>query len=92
MRFLKPLDENILHEAGKKFSKIVTVEDGVIKGGFGSAILEFMADNHYNVQVKRLGIPDTFIEHGTPEELYHMLKLDADGIADELNVIATNKF
>jgi 1-deoxy-D-xylulose-5-phosphate synthase len=92
MRFLKPLDENILHEVGKKFSKIVTVEDGVIKGGFGSAILEFMADNHYNVQVKRLGIPDTFIEHGTPEELYHMLRLDADGIADELNVMATNKF
>jgi 1-deoxy-D-xylulose-5-phosphate synthase len=92
MRFLKPLDENILHEVGKKFAKIVTVEDGVIKGGFGSAILEFMADNHYTVQVKRLGIPDSFIEHGTPEELYQMLRLDADGIADELNVMATNKF
>jgi len=91
MRFLKPLDENILHEVGKKFSNIVTVEDGVIKGGFGSAVLEFMADNNYTVHVKRLGIPDTFIEHGTPEELYHMLKLDAEGISEELNVMASNK-
>lgn len=91
MRFLKPLDENILHEVGKKFSNIVTVEDGVIKGGFGSAVLEFMADNNYAVHVKRLGIPDTFIEHGTPEELYHMLKLDAEGISEELNVMVANK-
>jgi 1-deoxy-D-xylulose-5-phosphate synthase len=90
MRFLKPLDENILHEVGKKFSKIVTVEDGVIQGGFGSAVLEFMADNHYHVQVRRLGIPDTFVEHGTPEELYHMLKLDDEGIANELKIMATN--
>lgn len=91
MRFLKPLDENILHAVGKKFTKIVTIEDGVIKGGFGSAVLEFMSDNHYSVEVKRLGLPDTFIEHGTPQELYHMLKLDADGIAAELKTMATKK-
>ncbi|MPM77424.1 1-deoxy-D-xylulose-5-phosphate synthase [bioreactor metagenome] len=91
MRFVKPLDENILHEVGKKFQKIVTVEDGVVKGGFGSAVLEFMADNNYTVNIKRLGIPDNFIEHGSPEELYHMLKLDAEGIAEELNVMAANK-
>lgn len=90
MRFLKPLDENILHVMGKKFMKIVTIEDGVLKGGFGSAVLEFMSDNHYSVQVKRLGIPDAFIEHGTPQELYHMIKLDADGIVDEINQMANN--
>ncbi|MDO9633806.1 MAG: 1-deoxy-D-xylulose-5-phosphate synthase [Paludibacter sp.] len=84
LRFLKPLDENLLHEIGQKFSKIITVEDGVIQGGFGSAILEFMADHNYSVQVKRLGIPDTFVEHGTPEELYAMLGLDEKGIAQTL--------
>lgn len=84
MRFLKPLDENILHEAGKNFSKIVTIEDGVIQGGFGSAVLEFLSDNHYKSQLLRLGIPDKFIEHGTPEELYEMLGLDNKGIAVQL--------
>jgi 1-deoxy-D-xylulose-5-phosphate synthase len=84
MRFLKPLDESLLHEIGKKFKKIITVEDGVIQGGFGSAILEFMMDHHYPVQVKRLGIPDQFIEHGSPEELYAMLGLDAEGISNSL--------
>lgn len=81
MRFLKPLDETMLHEIAKKFKQIVTIEDGVIQGGFGSAVLEFMSDNGYNIQVKRLGIPDTFVEHGTPEELYNMLGLDGEGIA-----------
>ncbi len=81
MRFLKPLDEELLHQIGKSFKKIITVEDGVKKGGFGSAVLEFFADNGYsNLQVKRIGIPDEFIEHGTPEELYRMLEMDVDGI------------
>lgn len=80
MRFLKPLDEEILHEIGKKFKQIITIEDGVINGGFGSAVLEFMADHQYTVQVKRMGIPDVFVEHGSPEELYKMLDLDAEGI------------
>lgn len=84
IRFLKPLDNSLLHEVGKKFKKVLTIEDGVITGGFGSAVLEFMADNNYQVGVKRLGIPDTFVEHGTPEELYTMLGLDVDGIADSL--------
>jgi len=81
LRFLKPLDTIMLHDIAKKFKHIVTVEDGVIQGGFGSAVLEFMSDNEYNVQVKRLGIPDNFVEHGSPEELYHMLGLDTEGIA-----------
>lgn len=79
-RFLKPLDEELFHEIGKKFSKIVTIEDGVIDGGFGSAVLEFFADNNYKAEVLRLGIPDEFIEHGTPEELYSKIGLNAEGV------------
>lgn len=84
MRFIKPLDEKILHEVGKTFDKVITIEDGVIQGGFGSAVLEFFADNGYRVQTKRLGIPDTFVEHGTPDELYSMLGLDTEGIANSI--------
>ena len=84
MRFIKPLDERILHEVGKTFDKVITIEDGVIQGGFGSAVLEFFADNGYRVQTKRLGIPDTFVEHGTPDELYSMLGLDTEGIANSI--------
>ncbi|MDO9154669.1 MAG: 1-deoxy-D-xylulose-5-phosphate synthase [Paludibacter sp.] len=80
MRYLKPLDENILTEVGRNFKKIITIEDGVITGGFGSAVLEFMSDNQYSVNIKRLGIPDTFVEHGSPEELYEMLGLNTEGI------------
>jgi len=80
IRFLKPMDQDLLHEISRKFKQIITIEDGVIQGGFGSAVLEFMSDNNYSVQVKRLGIPDSFIEHGTPDELYAMLGLDVDGI------------
>jgi 1-deoxy-D-xylulose-5-phosphate synthase len=70
MRFAKPIDEILLHEVFGKFDKIITVEDGCIQGGMGSAVLEFMADHGYQAQVKRLGIPDEFIEHGSQEELY----------------------
>lgn len=80
MRFIKPMDEKMLHEIGKQFAQVVTIEDGVIQGGFGSAVLEFLSDNGYKTSVKRLGIPDTFVEHGTPDELYGMLGLDLAGI------------
>jgi 1-deoxy-D-xylulose-5-phosphate synthase len=70
MRFVKPLDETLLKEVFGKFSKVITVEDGCIQGGFGSAVLEFMADNGFRAEVKRLGIPDAFIEHGEPHELW----------------------
>lgn len=90
IRFLKPLDEEMLHNIARKFKQIITIEDGVIQGGFGSAVLEFMSDNNYIVQVKRLGIPDTFVEHGSPEELYHMLRLDAEGIATSILENAKN--
>jgi 1-deoxy-D-xylulose-5-phosphate synthase len=70
MRFVKPLDEVMLHEIFTKFDKVITVEDGCVQGGMGSAVIEFMAENEYQAQVKRLGIPDKFIEHGSQEELY----------------------
>ncbi len=82
MRFVKPLDENLLHEVFGKFNKIITVEDGTIVGGFGSAILEFMNAHHYNAEIKMLGIPDKIIEHGTLKELHHECNYDANAIAD----------
>ncbi len=84
MRFAKPLDEELLHEVFNKYQKIITVEDGTVKGGFGSAILEFMAENNYTAQVKILGIPDEFIEHGTVKELHRECGYDAEGIAREV--------
>ena len=80
LRFLKPLDEEMLDEIGKNFQFIVTVEDGVLKGGMGSAILEFMADQGYTPTVRRIGIPDRFIQHGTPKELYQICGMDAENI------------
>ena len=82
MRFVKPLDEEMLHEVFKNYSRIITVEDGTVEGGFGSAILEFMAEYNYHSQVKILGIPDKIIEHGTPKELYNEIGIDANHIAD----------
>ena len=84
LRFLKPLDEALLHEVGKNFTRIVTVEDGVRKGGMGSAILEFMADNGYTPHVSRIGIPDGFVEHGTVKQLYHLCGMDEEGIMKAL--------
>jgi 1-deoxy-D-xylulose-5-phosphate synthase len=80
MRYLKPIDEEILHEVGRHFTKIVTLEDGVIIGGFGSAVVEFMSDNHYAVEVKRIGLPDRFVEHGAVSKLYSVYGLDVEGI------------
>ena len=81
MRFVKPLDEETLHHICQTYKRIITVEDGVLQGGFGSAVLELMADNGYSLPVKRIGIPNQFVEHGSPAELYHMLGMDAEGIA-----------
>lgn len=80
LRFLKPLDEEMLHEIGENFSRIVTVEDGVRMGGMGSAVLEWMADHGYKPEVKRLGLPDTFVEHGTIPELQSIVGIDAESI------------
>lgn len=83
-RFLKPLDEVLLHQIGKKFKKIITIEDGTTEGGFGSAVLEFMADNDYKAEIIRMGIPDSFIEHGTPDELYASIGLSTEGIEKKI--------
>jgi len=80
MRFVVPLDAEALNDIFRKFSRIITVEDGMLSGGFGSAIVEFMSDNGYNAKVKRLGIPDYFVEHGSQEELYKECGFDAEGI------------
>ncbi len=84
MVFLRPLDEIALHEIGKKYKKIITVEDGMLKGGFGSAILEFMADNDYNVKVRRIGLPDKFVEHGPVADLHKICGTDADSIYEAI--------
>lgn len=80
MRFLKPIDENILREVGENFKYVVTLEDGTVKGGLGSAVLEFMAENGYAPHVEVMGIPDEFVEHGTPEELYRICRMDAESV------------
>ena len=91
MRWLKPLDEEILHEVGKHFKTIVTAEDGIIAGGLGSAVLEWMSDHGYTPHVIRLGVNDQFVEHGSTKELYHMLKLDKEGLLCELLSLAQAK-
>jgi len=80
MRFVKPIDEKLLHEVFKKFDKVITIEDGTIVGGFGSAVLEFMAEHNYSAKVKRLGVPDKFIEQGTQQELYKECGYDESSI------------
>lgn len=80
MKFLKPMDTSLLREIAREYSYIITIEDGVINGGFGSAVLEYFCDQGIDMKVRRMGIPDRFIEHGTPEELYAEIGLDAAGI------------
>jgi len=82
MRFVKPLDEIMLHEVFTKFKYIVSVEDGCVMGGFGSAVIEFMADQKYQVDLTRLGIPDKYIHHGTQKELWSDCGFDAKGIVN----------
>ena len=80
MRFLAPLDFETLHSVFRRFGKIITIEDGVLKGGFGSAVIEFMCDNNYTAEVKRLGIPDYFVEQGTQQELIRECGFDTESI------------
>ncbi|MFN5475955.1 MAG: 1-deoxy-D-xylulose-5-phosphate synthase [Sphingobacteriales bacterium] len=82
MRFVKPLDEKMLHEVFSKYSKVITVEDGTTIGGFGSAILEFMAAHQYHAEVRMLGIPDRLVEHGTLKQLHRECGYDAQGIEE----------
>jgi 1-deoxy-D-xylulose-5-phosphate synthase len=89
MRFVKPLDEALLHDIFTRFNKIVTVEDGCLMGGFGSAVLEFMAEHGYAAQVKRLGIPDRIVEHGEQIELHRECGFDPEGIANAVRAVAS---
>ena len=84
LRFAKPLDEELLHEVGRTFNKVITVEDGALRGGVGEAVVKFFNDNGYTVNVKCLGIEDKFIEHGTPAELYALCGFDAAGIEQQI--------
>ncbi|QXP71521.1 1-deoxy-D-xylulose-5-phosphate synthase [Polaribacter sp. R2A056_3_33] len=87
MRFVKPLDENLLHRIFDKHQTIITIEDGTIKGGFGSAVLEFASENSYHHKIKTIGIPDDFIEHGNVLKLQHAFGLDADSLANTFNTL-----
>ena len=80
MRYVKPLDEELLHEIFSRFKKIITVEDGCLMGGFGSAIAEFMISHNYQASITRLGIPDEFIEHGEQKELWNECNFDSEAI------------
>jgi len=98
LRFVKPLDENLLHEVFNNYSLILTIEDGCLPGGFGGAILEFMAEQGYSAKVKRLGIPDRIVEHGEQSELHKECGFDPEGIANaciemvESNVVVKKIF
>ena len=85
MRFLKPLDEDILKEVGERFLRIITVEDGVRNGGMGSAVLEWMSDHGYQPRITRLGLPDEFVEQGTVAQLHHLVGIDKEGIIRSLS-------
>ena len=91
MRFAKPLDEELLHEIANKFNKIITVEDGTVVGGFGSAVLEFMAANNYTPEVKMLGIPDRVVEHGKPEELHRECGYDTLAITSTVREMISGR-
>ena len=85
MRFLKPIDTSILREVAKKYSRIITIENGAVTGGLGTAVVEYMADNGYNPVIRRMGLPDRFIEHGSTPQLLHLCHLDEDAIISTLS-------
>ncbi|HKL09079.1 MAG TPA: 1-deoxy-D-xylulose-5-phosphate synthase [Bacteroidales bacterium] len=87
MRFVKPIDEEILHTVGKNFKAVITIEDGTVVGGFGSAVLEFMSEHGYHPVIKRMGVPDRFVEQGTLQELHHECGFDVQGIIKEVKAL-----
>jgi 1-deoxy-D-xylulose-5-phosphate synthase len=91
IRFVKPLDKELLHEVFSRFDKVITVEDGAVRGGFGSAILEFMSEYNYKADVKILGIPDHLVEHGKPAELHRECGYDAAGIASAVREMMSSQ-
>lgn len=91
MRFLKPIDTDILNEVGKKYSRVITIENGTVTGGLGSAVMEFMADNGYTPTIRRLGLPDRFIEHGSTPELLHICNIDEEAVINTLRELTDSK-
>lgn len=91
MRFVKPIDEELLHEVFSNYSKVITIEDGTIQGGFGSAVLEFMAAHQYKADVHIMGIPDRIVEHGTPKQLYQEIGIDSASIANAVRNLVGEK-
>jgi 1-deoxy-D-xylulose-5-phosphate synthase len=91
MRFIKPLDTDMLDDIVQKHNKIVTLEESTLVGGFGSGILEYLNENKYKNDVLRIGLPDKFIEHGTQSELHHILEIDSAGIAKKVKAFCKNQ-
>ncbi|GBD88543.1 1-deoxy-D-xylulose-5-phosphate synthase [bacterium BMS3Abin03] len=91
MRFAKPLDTEELDEIANRFSKIVTLEENNLPGGFGTGVLEYIAGENYKNDVLRIGLPDSFVEHGTQQELHHLLGIDPEGIRDRVKIFYQNK-
>ena len=91
MRFLKPIDTDSLNEVGKKYSRIITIENGAVTGGLGSAVMEFMGDNGYTPTIRRLGLPDRFIEHGSTPELLHICNIDEEAVINALRELTDSK-
>ena len=91
MRFAKPIDTDIIDSIVKRHNKIITLEENTISGGFGSGILEYMAEKGYKNDVLRFGLPDNFVEHGTQAELHHILGIDPDGIVEKTKLFYENK-
>ena len=85
LRFAKPLDEALIKQVAEKFNKVIVVEDGVLRGGVGEAVVKCLSENGYRGEVRTLGIEDKFIEHGTPAELYSICGFDAEGIKRNIN-------
>lgn len=90
MVFLKPLDESILHETGSKYKAVITVEDGTVVGGLGTAVSEWYCEHGYNVKVRKIGIPDSFIPHGTVPQLYELCGMDNNSIKDVVLSLINN--
>ncbi|MDP3582394.1 MAG: transketolase C-terminal domain-containing protein, partial [Ignavibacteria bacterium] len=91
MRFVKPLDSNLLDSVAARFTKIVTLEESTIVGGFGSAVLEYFAEKNYKNDILRIALPDNFVDHGTQEELHKIIGIDPDGIFAKVKTLIQSK-
>lgn len=89
MRFLKPIDTDILNEVGKKYSRIITIENGTVTGGLGTAVVEYMMDNGFTPTIRRLGLPDRFIEHGSTPQLLHICNIDENAVISALKELTS---